>query len=292
MNDRARTPALLLCVATGLLALVAAPARPDTDPGLLDLAKAGMLDRYQSIKSFRGSVQQVTLMRGSDGERRAEAKVTGAFDGLRLRLSVEGTVGSDVKYEGAFDGANTTEWMKSASAGLYPVRIYGGLKGLTKSAFDTVLDPRGHGIWIVGSGVTGLGVIGKEMLNGSECIVLQDDSSSTADYRVKSKTWVDAEHGFTIPRSETEVISRTTGQVVARQEYVTRIRDYGNGMWGPAQFTMTQYGADGSLTKSTTLTYGPDFQINVSIDGRDLALNVPSGVGVDNEVVGATYTLP
>lgn len=103
---------------------------------------------------------------------------------------------------------------------------------------------------------------------------------------------VDVEHGFTVPRSETEVISRATGKFVSRQEYVTQVRDYGNGMWGPVQFTMTEYDADGLVKKSTTLIYGKDFQINAPTSRDELTLNIPSGAGVDDEVVDATYTIP
>lgn len=94
---------------------------------------------------------------------------------------------------------------------------------------------------------------------------------------------VDVEHGFTVPRSETVVVSRATGKFVSRQEYVTQVRDYGNGMWGPVQFTMTEYYADGVVKKSTTLIHGKDFQINVPISRDELTLNIPSGVGVDSK---------
>jgi len=63
-------------------------------------------------------------------------------------------------------------------------------------------------------------------------------------------------------------------------------------VWGPAQFTLTDYGADGLANKMTTLTYGADFQINVPISEDELTLKLPSGVSVYDEVLDATYTVP
>lgn len=55
---------------------------------------------------------------------------------------------------------------------------------------------------------------------------------------------------------------------------------------------MTEYDADGLVKKSTTLIYGKDFQINAPTSRDELTLNIPSGAGVDDEVVDATYTIP
>ncbi|MHB9038246.1 MAG: hypothetical protein ACYC64_16440 [Armatimonadota bacterium] len=292
MNTRKCQLILLLGLTAGLVTVILAPARAATDSELLDLVKAGMLNRYQSIKSFKGSVQQISRTRTPDGELRVEGKIVGAFDGCRVRVSLETTPGQEVKYEGAFDGTDTTEWLKSGLSGEPPVRVYKGLSGLTRSGFSGMLDPRGHGISKVGNNVSNLRVIGRETLNGSECIVVEDDSSTTTDYYVKSKTWVDIENGFTVPRCEVQVISRNTGGVVARQEYVTQIRNYGADTWGPAEYTLTDYGADGLTKKSTTLTYGTDFQINVPISEDSLTLKLASGLEVYDESLDAQYTIP
>ncbi len=67
------------------------------------------------------------------------------------------------------------------------------------------------------------------------------------------------------------------------------LKQYDDGLWGPASFTRVDYGPDGTAEKKVSGTYNPGFEINVPISEDELKLTPPSGMTVHDEREGAPY---
>jgi len=148
----------------------------------------------------------------------------------------------------------------------------------------------------------GLHVARREVLNGHECIVLEISKVSLSG---KDNTpiagiwqyWVDTQAGYTITKSQWYASGGIWGEKSLRAEWQMQARDYGSGFWVPVEYSETYYTIDSvtsqpSIAMRKIVTYDTDFRFNVEIRNEDLAIELPSGTHVRDEVVNAEYTIP
>ncbi|NIN70090.1 MAG: hypothetical protein GTO63_36500, partial [Anaerolineae bacterium] len=77
-------------------------------------------------------------------------------------------------------------------------------------------------------------------------------------------------------------------------EFVTTFRQYGDDVWGPSRFTHNVYrpskaGGDPTVVQTVTVTYPPDFQLNVPVTDEELLLEIPAGTQVYDESLDESY---
>jgi len=298
MGNSARGRGVLLAGVLTIAVLLAGRGWA-SDEELLAKVLAGMHHRYTSITSCQGSVHLVTTLPRDEGEKLMIVQVlTAAFDGKRLRMSGQVHTGSAVDFEGAFDGEATTELLADPSVG---VRTYKGMDGVTDGMFSLFVDPRNIGglpVASLDSGPDGsIRIAGREVLDGRECLVLELTGPAS-----RMRVWVDAERGFAVPKYRLWYVRRLPylgwvvpgGSVLLREE-VVELREYGEGLWGPSEFTRVEYRPDGTVEKKVYGTYTPGFGINVPIIEDRFHLALPAGSPVYGErqsAPGTPYTSP
>lgn len=273
---------------TGLLALTALlpGMASESDEELLWRVKVGMFRRFTSIGTCKGSVHLVATRPVSEGATQEkpffERVQTVAFDGNRLRVSSEVISGDALSYQGAFDGEKTAELTDDATGAGPTARITDGLEGFTRGDFAIFVDPRSIGglPWKnlgpdTGGSVT---LVGREALNGDNCVILEITSNpldETDGAYTRTKVWVDLDKGFTVPKSYLWYVPSGEHAPILMREEVVELKDYGDGIWGPARYTRLVYEPDGTVEKRVTGTYDPEFKINVPISEADLRLTLP-----------------
>lgn len=292
MGSRISKSGFIYVSFAAFVAMLSLPTLAATDAELLGFVKVGMEQRYNSIMSGNGSVH-IRTSRFVDGrETTVERKTTVVFVGSRIRIIGEAILGPSVSYEGAFDGIKMTVWYKDSDFNFNPpARISNGLTGVLAGEFNVYVDPRSHGITRLADRPDAK-ITGAETLNGGDCVVVETELHAGDNVYMRTKLWVDTNRGFTIPKLEVSTISSTTGQVIGRREAVTELRQYGEDLWGPAKYTEIDYGADGTKTKQTILTYDPDFQLNIPVTEGELKLALPPGTEVYDEMLDELYTVP
>jgi len=144
--------------------------------------------------------------------------------------------------------------------------------------------------------VTSAKIVGRETIEGDECIVVDvavtvsvpggDNAVSTV------RKWVDLDKGYTIVRTRIWQEREVDAARTLISESSTTVRQYGDDVWGPDTFTWQQYDLEGDVTHRGTTAYGPDFQLNVPVSDNELALALPSGTKVYNELIDVQYTVP
>lgn len=282
--------ALLMALALAL-SLGGAEARGDEED-IIQLAKAGVAQARARVQSGSGSVlvsRNVTDSEGSVAS--SEMKVTAWFHRGRIRLTVERNTGSFVSFEGVFDGAATTTWFMDPRFDP-PVRVCDSFGGVLAGTFTAYVDPLGHGIAGFFEG-SRLACVGREVLNGDECLLIEDQWPSCPEPGARfwlRRTWLNVAKGFAAPRVQQWAVQGGS-RVLCREARCT-LRDYGDGLWGPDVYTETDFGADGSMTKTVTVVYDAAFSMNQDIDESTFTLKLPRGIAAYDERSRALYTVP
>ena len=146
-------------------------------------------------------------------------------------------------------------------------------------------------------------IVGRETVNGDDCYVLEvvfARATDPASHPVLTYWyWVDPNKGFTVVRRQSWVEGGPLYEQKALfSEQEVELRQYADGVWGPARVTHTEYSqiADSSgqhLKNFTSIaTYDPDFLVNVAVDDAALRLALPSGTEVTDDSLQETYVAP
>ena len=294
MKARVGYAEMIYLIMAALIALHTIPAKAATNSELRDFVKAGVSRANKSIHSFKGTVTRTEYVLDNGKEKNTKAKLTGAFDGKRIRISEVAISGSSMRFEGLFDGTNSTEWITTHDiSSRIPASVRPGLKGLVKSEFRIAFDPRVDETSLLDF-IDSANVVAREKFDGADCIVLEivrpkvvnNDTSSKAKY------WVAVDRGFMIQKVEVVVVFESTGKTLARQENRTKLKEYSDGLWGPAKHTETYYDSEGNKITESGLTYESDFRFNIPICESDFQLRIPSGIEIYNELSGELSTVP
>jgi len=303
MSDRMRRLSLLICSQLVLAALCSGMALA-SDEELLDLVRAGMYHRYTSITTCKGALHLVATRPAPDDpsqeKRMFERTITVAFDGNRLRISGKAMSDADVNYQEAFDGEKTTEFIDPGIAdATSTARITAGSTGIGSGDFAVFVDPRSIGglpLKTLEGDVDGsMKVVGREVLGGENCVVLEVTSNPLASAgggHMTGKLWVAMDKGCAVPQASWAFVRSGSSTPIPMREETAAFRQCGDGLWAPTAYTRVDYHPDGTIEKKVIGTYDLDFGINVSVGEEDVRLTLPSGTSVYDQRIGAAYTTP
>ena len=144
-------------------------------------------------------------------------------------------------------------------------------------------------------------IVGRENIAGDDCVVLELTLTRQADPGQGIVHtfwfWVNPAKGFTVPRMRNWIKGGTYPEKTLLSETEVAVRQYADGLWGPAKETVTGYrlnSTSGEYFKAQyyVTTYDADFQINVPVSDSELTLTLPAGTTVTNELLQETYTVP
>lgn len=296
----------------------------ENDEDVLAALSEGCANAVSSIRSGNGHATTYFWTKGGDGGvLETEAKNDLKFDGDRFLLreevkylTVDPTPGKEPSEAPPPTMRNTT-----SSYDLEKVTILDQYD--TDSPTATICDPTGdrgrnqlnlYKVFarVVGHGVgylvprpedlppiievTSAKIVGRETINGDECIVV--DVVMTMHLPEKDpiistvRKWVNLDKGYTIVRTRTWHEGNVYSAKTLTSESSTTVRQYGDGVWGPDTYTSQNYDLEGAVRHKLVITYDPAFKLNVPVSDSELSLTLPSGTEVHNELIDAKYTVP
>lgn len=304
------------------------PAVAETvDDPLLAIVRQGMDETVSSIKSGKGTITVTDWQKNENGSVvQTETEYEVAFRGDQYRLSVQtrllqndpardAATGQPVEVgtlslsEAAYDGETLT-WY-------FPVRgeaVVGDLaSGETKNHHTRyIVDVSlvGHGLSRLArpqelpsfiTETAGPRVVAREMLNGDECVVIEYlDTYNMPNGRRQTNTrwlWVNPSRSYTIPLVRNWMEGDGFPSKTLTTEVNTEVRQYADGIWVPSRVSVEYFQRNPDTGQSErsrvkTRVYDPDFRLNVPVSEADLALALPSGTEVHDEIRDARYTVP
>lgn len=251
------------------------------------------------------------------------ATYTVAFSRDRWRISVEGTsLLSNESFPGSGQiisaGVPTTfHWEFAADANTvifylpdekmaYIVDPGSDIESFPATAFQSA---KGN-VTMIGKGMgairhqvdswacTGWRLIGQKTVNGIDYQQLEGTTTpvnatgALEGLSLVSKLCLAPDNGFMWPEVMVLITSPRVGNDVLVQHNTTEPRMYADNLWGPGKHSEKQYSSKGEITMSTSVEYGPDFQLNVPITESELKLTLPSGTEVNDEILDEIYTTP
>lgn len=321
--------ALLLSMAA---VCTAAPGHCLADDGNAELQAVvqGCQNAVAAIKSGFGKfTEHYSLTRNGVVLLETSSECVLAFKGERYRLTRKVTYlqnnaappaasvphlapikpGTKIEDEIAFDGSQVTFYQprkKTASISGTGSRGYAYNEHLKSRSSASLI---GHGLFVIdwpnkqAESETLLSektrVIGREPVDGDECVIVERSFHLVlSDGKPATRTflyWVSPAKGFAIPKAQRWFEGGRYGSNTLIREETAELKDYGSGVWGPAVWRMSQYEllADGTKqTRQVTITYAPDFRLNLAMGEDRLSLRLPSGTKVRNETLDLDYTVP
>ena len=293
---------------------------PESNQELLPVVLAGSTNTASSVKSGKGhiSVHEWESATGAEAqETRGEYDVV--FSGQKFKVKrrvTTSTVDQPVTY--THDGVKIEQLYEYGE-------IEGDVYDRQSSGAKHVLDDYNYrwGIGVprtLGAGLCDLkefhdainfpggtrtdpAIVGRETIDGDDCIVIEwvltaNFSDGSPDRVQTYRCWINTSKGFTLRKlckwhQGDEWKEKT---LTAQSEY--SVRSCGDGLWCPVQYADTDFGADPKNPNMTvpirrfTVTYAPDFQINVPVEDAELSLEFPSGCKVYDRIKDARYTQP
>jgi len=151
-----------------------------------------------------------------------------------------------------------------------------------------------------GHTMSGPYVVGREVVNGDECIVVEFVATRTDAHGDEMKhykrTWINPQRGFTISKSEGSHRGGVFGEGVLLSQLEVDTRQYSDSLWGISAARHEVYALDDSgrryLQLRTITTFAEDYKLNAPVTEEMLAIELPSGTAVYNELIDAEYTVP
>ncbi len=137
-----------------------------------------------------------------------------------------------------------------------------------------------------------LDLLGKEVIDGSECYILectsQDGGSTT-----RQRLWIDPQRGFMFPKIR--VWNRFEGmeQEVLTEEISCKAKKYSGDLWGPEQYNQLSYrlkGKERYLWSEKVLTF-PNYVYNISIPREEFKIEFSVGRRVNDWIIGTSYVV-
>jgi hypothetical protein len=143
--------------------------------------------------------------------------------------------------------------------------------------------------------------VGWELVDGDECVVVEYTDVGTgaggAEVRYRNRFWIDPEKGFTLPKSEAWVQGGAFGQQeILLAQSQCQVRQYDVDLWGVSVAQSEQYALDSLgkwyLQRRTIITFASDYRLNTPVSDDMLAIALPSGTKVYNELLDEQSTAP
>jgi hypothetical protein len=147
---------------------------------------------------------------------------------------------------------------------------------------------------------TGPHVVGREVVNGDECIVVEFVDTRTdadgAEVAYDSRLWINPQRGFTTFKSESSARGGVFGEEALLADMEMETREYADDLWGISRVQQEQYALDDSgrryLQLRTITTFAADYALNAPVTDDMLTVTLPSGTKVYNELLDASYVVP
>lgn len=283
---------------------------------------AGMQNAALSVTSGRGNVNVVDwMLKNDDGVLEVQTLHRVVWQGPAFRETATTTYvsndpaagftklmvtpGTVTSNEIAYDGTQVTVYDPEKGEAIVGTPTSSG----THSAYASYIADasiRGHGLSLphsAGDPVPRFHVAGTETIDGDECVILEsistlDPPSGSSDPIINTHwMWVNPNKGFTVPRVRDWAQGGNLSQKTLMYQVEVQMRTYGDNLWGPAGFTRTQYKTDRAsgqrvMSLRSIVTFDPSYEANPTLGPKELALQLPSGTKVHNEILDADYTIP
>jgi hypothetical protein len=297
---------------------------PDPDQSALPAVLEGARNAAASVRTGHGNVTVLGMLNDDQGITTTETETAYNvwFSGTRFRISAQAkylindvpplankvpvSPQEVIAKEVAYDGQAIVVYRPSEkSAVISDSGLATGRRELNEYRVSAqipgigVLDPTSFRPAPPGYSVQDPKLVGHEDVNGDACAVVdivQRPASSSLPTRTW-RFWIDMDKAFAIPRLQ---LWEEGGDLRSRtlvSETTAELRQYGS-VWGPSKATITEYRPDPNASGSThvdsewIITFGSDFGLNVSVSDGDLALTLPPGTTVTDEVMDAEYSVP
>ena len=324
------TSVVILLAACGALFLLSARTGaeafvPEAGQEMLPTLLEGCRNAVSSVKSGKGRVTIYERYERED-ERILETETSYNlwFSGERFRLSVSERIlqctfesalppdqrrlspGRVLRREVAYDGEKVTTLEVNegtATVGEYKFQDHGVQDYMSvQFAPSHVLCEVEKVGELPGYTIGELRIVGREPVNGDECLVIELTRKPSEGRKTGGLftywLWVSPGKGFTVPRTRCWVEGGVTykEKTLISQDDAEEVRQYGD-VWGPAKVTLVEHrinGETGEYYKNgeETITYSPDFQVNVPLTGEELSLVLPPGTKVYNKLLDEWSVVP
>ena len=292
----------------------------------LSVVLEGCRQAAQAAQSGKGQVTVYHHAALEDGGvLEANATDTVAFSGLRFKLinevkmlknlpatppssrSVLVAPGSVRTEQFAYDGEKATAYSPAEGrATIGDANSAGGTLAadtfvMVKPSLYTLFDLTNYGSVPPGLTREAPRIVGREAVNGDECIIVEvyDHGVIEGSRSVESwqRFWVNTAKGCAVSRIRAWVRGDSYTEKTLRTEVDSDLRQYADGVWGPAKVTASMYGINQTTREyyketAMVITYAEGFQLNVAVTDSELTLTLPSGTTVTNELLQETYTMP
>lgn len=324
---------LLLCLTASFQSVSASGSSvsfiPETDQSELPVLLQGCAAAASSITSGKGKVthHETYYLPTGDVRVERETKIDVAFSGKKLSLLKQITPIKEAPIEDSkhVPVPSTVRTKRISSDGSRVTILDSSNNSATISTPDKgegwheihayrrdISIAEAHGIWDIGNlnryitlpkdmySSADPKIVGRETLGGDECMVIEVLFIPLPGRGEITQTWwfwVNPNKGFTVPR----VQHWNEGGFLKGKELITEwdseLRQYADGMWGPANTIVGDYRPDkdsGPMYRSlrTVTTCDPGFQVNVPVSDADISLSIPSGTNVHDELLDADYVAP
>jgi hypothetical protein len=143
-------------------------------------------------------------------------------------------------------------------------------------------------------------VLGRETVNGEECVVVEVTKERVRDTGAYTHTytyWIDPARGFSLVRFESHLRAAPSEESVLMTRADIETVPCGDGLWRISSWRQDQYTISPStgeryLNARSTVTYSDDYQLNAPVTEETLTIDLPSGTKVHNELIDSRYTVP
>ena len=143
-------------------------------------------------------------------------------------------------------------------------------------------------------------VLGRETVNGEECVVVQvtrERVLDTGTYARTYKYWIDPSRGFGLVRFENHLREAPSEESILMARFDIDTVPCGDGLWRISCWRQDGYSISRDtgnryLSSRSTVTYSDDYQLNAPVTEEMLTIALPSGTRVHDEGIDAHYTVP
>lgn len=281
------------------------------DKSILETLRIGTKTYLGQVRDGKGNLSHYVMIRKKDQKTQelkileTYAKCSSAFIGQKVRWDIEGTITvngapafqiiegekldtSVVNTKGLFDGEKLTIYdvrrnradIKNPSPGdrfewerLLPF-FYGTID----------ID----GLFAEGQNVS---VMGQETINNSTCYKIESAITQTANGKeitLKTLVWIDPARGYLVPKKQ--IWGYLEGKELLLEDFVTELKEYSPGLWGPLRANWVTYRADPPDYQPYKLmdqsVVFENYVFNVNLTDSDLEIKLLDGTEVYDDVLG------
>jgi len=290
---------------------------------LLDAVRTGCETARSRISTRVGAISmRESFWKGDEKWLETETVYRVASEGAKVKMTVDETYirnettttdpggvpiapGTVMSKQLAFDGEKVVEYWpaeKRATVAGPESAIGSELRSITRIIEETFPGAPDLDMEMPAPRYTtrGPAVVGREVVDGEECVVVElvhvrvnSDGQEISWYH---RYWIAPDMGFTALKAEDGYRGGRYGDGVVSVEIEAEARQYASGLWGVSRMWARQYRLGQSDTRElkmeTVVTVADDYQLNAPVTDDMLALRLPSGTRVKNELIDSEYTVP